>query len=743
MLETTLPPTTNRREYDDLARAVRIANLGERPNVRYELRVGRENIWVFACHRQADVLALRCGIGATIEGEPSLALIDGEWVCDWITQLGATRLKVALPRASELAIRCSTSFLPARDVCLSPARDLFGAEGATGEVHTTQRGLRTGIFYASYRTPHTASVLYLQDFSSLTELFEVTQKTPIGTVGGTLEEGGFLAPFDGQCVLRAAHEMTLSDAFLAVVPNRFPAPNELAGQYLDLLADVYLALQRPATAYHDWPDRASRTMRDLCLSPSVTYNRARHRYVMPYVGDSSKPPESMVQLTVLVNTLEYEAWRGSRSPLSSQLLHGFEKFYDPKVGSVVRWLPGESFGEQSEEHMDHESMDSWYLYHSLFNVSRLATLGNRAARTIFRNSLAFAVRVARRFDYRWPIFFNLKTLEIVRAESAPGKGGERDVAGLYALVMLHAHELFGEPDYLEEAKRAAAAMSGLGFRLAYQTNTTGFAAEATLRLWLLTNDRSYLQMSELCMANIFDNMWLWKCDYGLARHYRTFFGLFPLHDAPYLAAYEELETQAKFHDYLALGGEGIRPSLRLLLAEYQKYSLDRGWFYYPDALPITGVAKTSRNGQIERSLSVPLEDIQDGRKPSGEVGQELYGSGLAFVYTTRHYALLASANCMLYCNYPIYRYVQEARGNARVVNFRVGGDTRADCELRVIPIDAERPLPSYSVKRVGRRSAPLNSTVTVEGHFAYQLRGDTAYEIRVTQAKKKPPRRVS
>ena len=538
-----------------------------------------------------------------------------------------------------------TSFLPARDVCLAPLRDLFGAEGATGEVHTAQRGLRTGIFYASYREPLAASVLYLQDFSSLTELFELTQKTPADTVGGTLEEGGFLFPFDDQCVLRGSFEVTLSDAFVAVVPDRYPASNELAGQYFDLLADVYLALERPSATYHDWPDRASRTMRDLCLSPSCTYERAGQRYVMPYVGDSSKPPESMVQLTVLVNTLEYEGWRGFRGPLSAELLAGFDKFYDPKIGSVVRWLPGEAFGEQSEENMNHESMDSWYLCHSLFNVWRLARLGNREARTILQKSLPFATRVARRFDYRWPIFFNLKTLEIVRAESAPGKGGERDVAGLYALIMLHAHEMFGEAEYLEEAKRAAAALKGLGFRLAYQTNTTGFAAEAMLRLWLLTEDRSYLEMSELCMANIFDNMWLWKCGYGRAPHYRTFFGLFPLHDAPYLAAYEEMETQAKFHDYLSLGGADVRPSLRLLLAEYQKYSLDRGWFYYPDALPVDGVAEKSRNGTVERALSVPLEDIQDGRKPSGEVGQELYGSGLAFVHTTRHYIVLAPDNC--------------------------------------------------------------------------------------------------
>jgi hypothetical protein len=740
--ESTFSPSFGRGVVEDLRCATPIAVLGERRGIRYELRAGRENVWVLACCGQVDIVALRSGAGAPIDGEPSLAVVDDAWICDWRTTLGALRLKAAFSRASELTIRCTTSFLPAREVCLSPIRDLFSAQGATGEVHTTQRGLRTGIFYASYKTPHPASVLYLQDFSSLTDLFERTGKTPAGTVGGTLEEAGFLPPFDSQCVLRDSQELVLSDAFVAILPDRYPAPNEVGGQYLDLLADVYLALERPAVDYHDWPDRAARTMRDLCLSPSCTYERAGQQYVMPYVGDSSKPPESMVQLTVLVNTLEYEAWRGSRSPLSIKLLKGFDKFYDSAVGSVVRWLPGERFAQQSEEHMDHESMDSWYLYHSLFNVSRLATLGNRSARAILRKSLAFATRVARRFDYRWPIFFNLKTLEIVRAESAPGKGGERDVAGLYALVMLHAHELFGEVEYLEEAKRAAAALRGLEFRLAYQTNTTGFAAEAMLRLWLLTKDRSYLEMSELCIANIFDNMWIWKCDYGRARYYRTFFGLFPLHDAPYLAAYEEMETQAKFHDYLALGGSDVRPSLRLLLAEYQKYSLDRGWFYYPDSLPVDGVAEKSRNGKIERALSVPLEDIQDGRKPSGEVGQELYGSGLAFVYTSRHYLVLASANCMLYCSYPIYQCIDETRGNVRVIGFRVGGDKRGHCELRIIHLDAEKPVPDCSVKETAR-AASLKSTVTVEGHTAYRFLGDTSYEIRLTRTKKKSATRAS
>lgn len=738
-----IPTATSPRgleAHEDLRGAAPFADLGKRGEVSYELRAGRINVWVVARYDDCDLLALRSGVGAAIEGDPTLTVEAGEHICEWRTAIGAVRLKFSFPKAAALAIRCTTAFLPSRDVQLSPdLRDVFGAQGATGAVHTMQRGLRTGTFYASYDAPHPATLLYVQDFSELTDVFEATKTSPSDTVGGNLEEGGFLPPFGAPCVLPSSREFVVSNLYAAIVPTRSTASKEIIGRYLDLLADVYLALSRPPEKYHDWPDRARRALGDLFTSPSCTYERAGQRYMMPYVGDDTKPPESMVQLTMLVNTIEYEAWRGAVSPLSSMLLDGFEPFFDATVGCVVRWLPGEAFGETSEENMNHDAMDSWYLYHSLFNIARLATLGNQTARDTLQQSLPYAIRVARRFNYRWPIFFSLRTLDIVRAESAPGKGGERDVAGLYALVMLHARELFGEAGYLHEAKRAASAIRDLGFQLDYQTNTTGFAAEAMLRLWLLEKDPIYLELSEMCMANIFDNMWLWKCDYGNARHYRTFFGLFPLHDAPYLAAYEELEAQAKFHEYLALGGRDVRPALRLLLAEYQKYSLDRAWFYYPDALPVDVIAEKSRNGRIERALSVPIEDLQDGHKRSGQVGQEIYGSGSAFVYTSRHYAVVEKLNCMVYCSYPIYDYQVTERGGSAVVVFQTGGDRRGECGLRVVPIDREKPVPTASVRtQRGSRAAPVKKSTTVEGHAAFSLAGDTRYELRLSRTKKKP-----
>ena len=472
-------------------------------------------------------------------------------------------------------------------------------------------------------------------------------------------------------------------------------------------------------------------MRDLSLSPDCTYVRRGKRYLMPYVADGTKPPESMVQLTVAVNVQEYDGWRGEESRLASTLRDTAASFFDHEAGTLARWLPGEDFdASQAESNMNHEDMDSWYLHHELFNLSRLASEGNASAKTLFDRSLPFAIRAARRFNYRWPIFFNLRTLDVVRAESAPGNGGETDVGGFYALIMLHAFELFGNPEYLDEAKLGVQSLRGLGFTLGYQLNTTGFAAEAALRLWKITREREYLELSEICIANLFDNMWLWQCDYGRARHYRPFFGLFPLRDAPYLAAYEELEAQAKAHDFLELAGQDIRPSLRLLLAEYQKYSLDRAWFYYPDALPENVIAPKSRNGRIERALSVPLEDLQDGYEESGQVGQEVYGAGMPFVYTTRHYERVAARDCFVYCNYPAYDFTLDAVGGETRARWRTGGDPRCSCELRIIPIEPNARAAAIAVTTTaGEVRVPLRGKLTTEGHAAFTVRGGQTVEI--------------
>ncbi len=716
----------------DVRDAEPLGALATRANVTFEARRGRGNLWIVARLGGRDVAALRAGHGGD-ELHPPVTRTDaaGETVLEFSSALGALRAKISFPAYGRALVRCTTSLLPAREVPMPFwPRDLYVLDAPAGTVHTAQRGPRTGIAFASTDDPFPCTLFYWQNFSSLTDYFEAAHRTPADCVGGRWPELGYAPPAGEDCVLPKSREIVVSDAYLTLTDRVPNGDGEVAAAYLDHLAETYLCLPRPAVEYHDWPDRAARTLRDLTFSPDCTYLRRGARYAKPYVGDAGKPPESMVQFTLAVNLDEYARWRGEPAVAAEALARTPAAFFDDEVGSIVRWLPGDDFApSQSEANMNHVDMDSWYLHHALFNLSRLATGGDESARDLLARSLPFAIRVARRFDYRWPVFFNLRTLDVVRAESEPGKGGELDVGGLYALVMLHAHELFGDPEHLAEAERGVLHLRDLGFALGYQMNTTGFAAEAALRLWKKTHDRAYLELSEICMANLFDNMCLWQCGYGNARHYRTFFGMYPLRDAPYLAAYEELEAQAKFHDYLALGGDDIRPSLRLLLAEYQRYGTDRGWFYYPDALPADAVAEKSRNGRVERALAIPVEDLQDGWQRSGQVGQEVYGAGLALVHTTRHYVRLADTGCFAFSDYPMYDFAAEASG--RRATWRSGGDPRGAAELRVIPRDPDMdPLAVTVTARAGEVAVPLRGKLTAQGHAAFPIRGAQTLEIR-------------
>jgi len=705
-----------------LSVAVALDQLGDVGELSIRTAQGERNLWVVLSLRGTRVVALRLGpnLGYIAHLQRRTA-VDGSWVYEFTTSIGPMRARVSVDKSGTL--RCTSSLIPTEDTAFSYwPRDLYAVDNERGTVHTHQRGLRGGIVFASHDAPSPYSLFYFQHFSSLTEYFRETKRTPADTVGGVWPELGYAPPWGPSCVLPKAREIVVSDVYLHVTPEVPQTNEDRAGLYLDLLAQTYALLERPAVSYHDWPARAGNALRDLSLSPDCTYVRQGRRHLMPYVGDNAKPPESMVQFTVAINASEYDRWRKAQSDLAACLREGISSFFNADLGTVVRWLPGERFEpSQAEENMNHDAMDSWYLHHALFNLSRFAKEGDERAKAMFRDSMPYVIGAAHRFDYRWPVFFSLSTLDIIRAESSEGKGGETDVAGLYADVMLRAYEMFGDELFLEEAEAAMARLAGLGFKLAYQLNTTGFAAEAAMRLWQITRDPQYLGLSEICMANLFDNMWLWECRYGRALHYHTFLGLFPLRDAPYIAPYEELEAHAKFHDYLDFGGEDVRPSLRLLIAEFQKYSTERSWFYYPDALPLDSLAEKPRNGRIDRNLSVPIEDLQDGLEPSGQVGQEIYGAGLAFVITSRHYVVLPGGGAMVYSNYPMFEFTPSGDGSA---SWRAGGDPRCSGELRVIISDISQPARAVTVSvRAGTVAVPLAGRLSYEGHAVFEIRG--------------------
>ena len=231
--------------------------------------------------------------------------------------------------------------------------------------------------------------------------------------------------------------------------------------------------------------------------------------------------------------------------------------------------------------------------------------------------------------------------------------------------MLEAWDITADENYLTEAKQAIASLKPLGFTIGYQFNIVAIGVLACVRLWKITGDRFYLDEGDVLLASFFHNTNIWDCDFGPAKFFPTFMGVTCLHDGPYMAAYEEFEAFEAFNDCLQLAADDLSRPVRLLMTEYIRYALDRCWFYYPSELPADQLSEKVRNGEIDRKLAIPLEDLYSDWQKPGAVGQEIYGAGMAFKLLTRSHHRLKGVPFVIYCDYPLCEIAAEE--NAGVV----------------------------------------------------------------------------
>jgi hypothetical protein len=249
--------------------------------------------------------------------------------------------------------------------------------------------------------------------------------------------------------------------------------------------------------------------------------------------------------------------------------------------------------------------------------------------------------------------------------------------------MLQAFELTGEAKYLGEARKAIAALKDMKFDLNYQANLTAWGAAACMRLWRIDDHEEYLRQSYVYLASFFHNSAIWESDIGWARYYSTFMGASALHDAPYMALFECYDSYAAFEEYLRDGGPGLSRAVRTLLSEYCRYALNRAWSYYPDALPRGAISPKQRepNGVVKRTLSFPVEDVYIDGQQAGQVGQEIYGAGAAFIFTTRAFHLVRGAPFSIFCDQFLTRSERPTEGQ---VNFQVDGAEARTAKLFIL-----------------------------------------------------------
>ncbi|MEG3163405.1 hypothetical protein U1701_02245 [Sphingomonas sp. PB2P19] len=567
-------------------------------------------------------------------------------------------------------MRMLPPFVP-RDVFPLDAND--DPLGAKGTVEAIQRGLNSGVLYFRVDEPGFGNILYFQNLTALNAYYHATGTKPDEAVGGTWPELGYLAPTPDQTetpptgAFEVGVEVTLSDAILVFRHDAPPHERESARQFLQMLGVAYKMIALPNVTYRDWVKRSEDTLRDLDTAPEATIAHYGYRYVHPYTA--AEYPDIMVQMSIVTAIHDWGKWTREPHPLEAEFKAGLEKFYDPKLKSLRRYLP--NVGDDK----DADAVDSWYLYHPMLNLGILALDGDAQARTLLLKSLDFGIKAAHHFDYKWPVQYKVTDFSII-TECADADGrGQTDVGGIYAWVMLQAFELTGEQRYLDEAQRAIDAAMGLRFDVNYQANLTAWGAAACMRLWRITNRQVYLEQSYVYLGSFFHNCSIWESELGHAKDYSTFLAVTCLQDAPYMAIYECFDSFTAFERYLTDSGPDLEPAARMLISEFCRYALSRAWSYYPDALPPESVSPKQResNGHIDRKLSFPLEDLYTDGQLAGQVGQEVYGAGAAFIFATRAFHHVEDAPFRLYCDH--FVRAMERTGDRALTITLDGGET--------------------------------------------------------------------
>lgn len=648
------------------------------------------------------------------------------------TRLGGYEIRVSFPDRKQPVFRYTTNFkayfpmlIPFWPRDIVPLTKEGRVENTAGSIHSHQVGGRSGQVFFSMTKPRNGSVFYFQNLTAMSEYCDVSETTVVESVGGKWPEMGFQFPVNKEKPIPSGKGYTISDAFVVLSENIPLTAEDVTRDYLDYLAKVYLLIPKPGTVLHDWLDISKKGLEALYHNKGCWTLVKGVPYLNAYVGDYKTPSEVMVQLAVLLPLCEYLEWTGEQTPVFQDLNSGLEAFYDERVKTVVRWHPAlEDELDKSEEQKREMVMDSWYLHHPLLNLARLALKGDKIANELFLKSIDFAIRVAHHFDYEWPVFYKMTTLEVLKAETTPGNGGELDVPGSYAHLMLMAWKLTREKRFLNEAVKAVKKLEGVGFQIFYQANNTAFTAGALLELYSETKDQKYLDLSYSCIAGIFKNVQLWDCNYGYGKNHPTFFAVFPLNDAPYTAAYEELEVYAALRHYLLLAKDiNILPSLKILIPEFIKYAVGRLPYYYPPMLPAEMIHEDTKTGEVQKDLWIPLEDICDGWEKSGCVGQEVYGAGIAFGVVPRQY-IKAKPGFIAFVDYPVCNL----RNGKKAITFKAIGSSNLDFTLALIDMKkAIRGKITVAYKK-GRKYVPVeNSGTTLKP--AYKLNGDTQVRI--------------
>jgi len=192
---------------------------------------------------------------------------------------------------------------------------------------------------------------------------------------------------------------------------------------------------------------------------------------------------------------------------------------------------------------------------------------------------------------------------------------------------------------------------------------------------------------------------------------------------------EQEQSWLSLRAYARLTDGVLPPYATLLVSELIRYIPMTIWYAFPSHLPREslhqGVAFWQTDNRYD--LAFPLEDLNDGWRKNGAIGQELYGSGACFAIVNEAYVKIPAANCTVYSEFPILGTRFDAAEN--VLTLTLSGSARCRGKIAilgrtgaVIASAAPRAAPEH------RELVPV--TVAPDHTIQFDSPGDSILRIR-------------
>ena len=243
-----------------------------------------------------------------------------------------------------------------------------------------------------------------------------------------------------------------------------------------------------------WKEFAAGTVENLQDKASTQIEVQGHTGLRAYVKASSQlwkdSPDNFELMTladVLWPSLLYLRLHPSESfqRECDDLLADLPAFYRPDSHSISNDLA----------HRKDERADSWYPFeNSLIKYPMIGSLaGSRETTDYFLDAFRTAQKMAAHYNYLFPIYYQVASLQ------AEGAGTNYAVGGLYAWAAILASKLTGDRQYVEEARRAIRVLYTVpSERLFHEPQELAYGALAAAELGM-TQEAKYLLYQQLRM----------------------------------------------------------------------------------------------------------------------------------------------------------------------------------------------------------------------------------------------------